>query len=155
MVDCAAVVPVCAWPVDGRGVNAGGGQWQSHGPSRWVRPCAAGRVQTGAMVVESTIWWVGLCGGGEARRGDNADAVAQVRRAGEDCPPPAALGGRLAGGAARLAAIADILREGRLRALRVDVDDVVHVSYLLPCRPSSRGGITFEESPDIKGQGGR
>jgi hypothetical protein len=29
------------------------------------------------------------------------------------------------------------------------------VSYLLPCRPSRRGGITFEESPDIKGQGGR
>src|SRR3954463_8393622 len=111
-------------------------------------------VQTGATVVES-IWWVRLGGGGEGPRGDDADAVAQVRRAGSDRSPRASLGRRLASERASLAAIADILRKGRLRALCVDVDDVVHVSYLLPCRPSSRGGITFEESPDIKGQGGR
>ena len=59
-------------------------------------------------------------------RGDDADAVAQVRRAGEHRAPGAALGGRLAGERTRVAAVVEMLREGRLRALRVDVDDVVH-----------------------------
>src|SRR4051812_39306326 len=39
-----------------RAVPAEGGQWQSHGPLQWVPPCAAGRVQTGTGVVESTIF---------------------------------------------------------------------------------------------------
>jgi len=55
MVDSAAAVPGCAWPVDAGACTPKGDRGSATSPFRRVRPCAAGRVQTGAGVVESTI----------------------------------------------------------------------------------------------------
>src|SRR3954471_13176624 len=56
MVDPAAAVPGCAWPVDAGACTPEGDSGSATDPSRRVRPCAAGRVQTGTGGVESTIW---------------------------------------------------------------------------------------------------
>jgi hypothetical protein len=56
MVDSAAAVPGCAWPVDAGRCTAGGDSGSATDPFRRVPSSAAGRVQTGAAgVVGSTI----------------------------------------------------------------------------------------------------
>jgi hypothetical protein len=55
MVDSAAAVPGCAWPVDAGACTPKGDRGSATSPFRRVRPCAAGRVQTGAGVAGSTI----------------------------------------------------------------------------------------------------
>src|SRR5689334_12869462 len=55
MVDSAARVPGCAWPVDAGACTPKGDRGSATSPFRRVRPCASGRVQTGAGVVESAI----------------------------------------------------------------------------------------------------
>src|SRR5215217_3855797 len=55
MVDSAAAVPGCAWPVDAGRCTPKGNSGRATGPFWRVPSCTAGRVQTGAGVVESAI----------------------------------------------------------------------------------------------------
>src|SRR3954471_14206524 len=55
MVASAAAVPGCAWPVDAGRWTPEGDRGSATSPSRRLPSCAAGRVQTGAGVVEATI----------------------------------------------------------------------------------------------------
>jgi hypothetical protein len=55
MIDFAAAVPGCACLVDAGACTPKGDRGSATSPFRRVRPCAAGRVQTGAGVVESVI----------------------------------------------------------------------------------------------------
>jgi hypothetical protein len=55
MADFAASVPGCARPVDARRRDKKGHSGSATGPFRAWRSGAAGRVQTGAGVVESVI----------------------------------------------------------------------------------------------------
>ena len=110
------------------------------------------------------------------RDGNHADAVGKLARTGEDHPTDSALGRSLARNLSGVLSIIELPRDGRLGSVSVDVDDVVHViqcvrqvgretdcSFTVPsqranltcCGPSSRGGASFEESPDIAGQDGR
>jgi hypothetical protein len=56
MVDSAAAVPGCACPVDAGRCTPEGDSGRATDPFRRVPSCAAGRVQTGTGVVESTIY---------------------------------------------------------------------------------------------------
>jgi hypothetical protein len=55
MVECAAAVPGCAWPVDAGRCTPKGDSGSATDPFRRVPSCAAERVQAGAGVVDSTI----------------------------------------------------------------------------------------------------
>src|SRR6185436_12840595 len=55
MVEFVAALPGCAWPVDAGACTPEGDSGSATDPSRRVRPCAAGRVQTGTGVADSTI----------------------------------------------------------------------------------------------------
>jgi hypothetical protein len=55
MGDSAAAVPGCACTVDAGRCTPQGDSGRATDPFRRVLPCAAGRVQAGAGVVESTI----------------------------------------------------------------------------------------------------
>jgi hypothetical protein len=55
MVDSAAAVPGCACTVDAGRCTLEGDNGRATDPFQRVPACAAGRVQTGAGVVESTI----------------------------------------------------------------------------------------------------
>jgi hypothetical protein len=55
MVDSAAGVPGCAWRVDAGRCPPKGNSGSATGPFGGCRSGAAGRVQTGATVVESAI----------------------------------------------------------------------------------------------------
>ena len=82
----------------------------------------------------------------------------------------------LPGDVSRVLPIVEMLRDRRLASVRIDVDHVVHdsslsrpadeplglttiplsvVAFQIADRAVRGGGITFEESPDTTGHGGR
>jgi hypothetical protein len=56
VVEFVAAVPGCPWPVDAGACTPEGDSGSATDPSRRVRPWAAGRVQTGTGVADSTIY---------------------------------------------------------------------------------------------------
>ena len=131
-------------------------------------PIRMGRDASGAApapATQATRPW------GPARRRRSSAACGEP---GSIMPPRAALRRRAPGQVGRVDALAGADATRLSSAARVDVDHVVHAMSLMvggrrlyvragalptryrgSCWPSSRGGSSFEESPDIAGQGGR
>src|SRR4051812_49606846 len=93
MVHGAAAAPGCAWSVDAGACTPKGDRGSSTSPFRRVRPCAAGRVQTGAGVANATP----LVTDQAAARRARARGSDELHRLGRPAAPPL-VGGRLVAG---------------------------------------------------------
>ena len=73
----------------------------------------------------------------------NADAVGQLRRPWEHHAAGTALGSSLPSDVGRFLPIVDMLRNGRLRTVRIDVDHVIHDFSVSPHADEPLGLITI------------
>src|SRR4051794_12339425 len=139
MVGCAAAVPGCACPVDAGRCTPEGDSGSATDPSRRVPACAAGRAQTGAGVVESTIY-----AGDPQHLVLNLDLVPRPQLAAAALLALAVdehgVGGEEGGGlAARVDQAGQLEQLAEPDHLAADLDLALHVRPPPGCAPRRRG----------------